>query len=183
MLTWERRWPCRGAGWSRAPTGTTSWAPTPGPCPSIPTHSHNEPYCTAGTSANGCQALLGATGIPSASAPSGGFVLFAGGGEPQKDGLFFYSTNGQQAVPWLGSSSFQCVIPPVIRTPVQTSSGELGQCNGLTTLDLNALWGAMPAKNPGGGAVIYAQYWYRDAQNSSGAGTSLSNAISIEVCP
>jgi hypothetical protein len=157
--------------------------PNSGSISIYPAHGHNDPYCTAGTSANGCQALMGATGIPSASAPSGGFVVFAHSGEPIKDGLFFYGTNGQQAQPWFGGTSFQCVVPPVIRTAVQTSTGTPGLCDGLASLDLNALWGAIPAKNPGGGAIINIQYWYRDVFNTSGAGTSLSNGLSVEVGP
>jgi hypothetical protein len=157
--------------------------PNSGSISIYPGHSHNETYCTAGTSAAGCQALLGATGIPSASAPSGGFVLSASNLEGEKDGLFYFSTNGQQAAPWNGSTSFQCVVPPVIRTPLAVGSGTAGACDGLTEIDLNALWGAIPAKNPGGGAVVYAQFWYRDPFNTSGAGTSLSDAISFEVCP
>ena len=157
--------------------------PNSGSISIYPGHSHLETYCTAGTSAAGCQALLGATGIPSASAPSGGFVLSASSLEGEKDGLFYFSTNGQQAATWNGSTSFQCVVPPVIRTPLAVGSGTAGACDGLTEIDLNALWGAIPAKNPGGGAVVYAQFWYRDPFNTSGAGTSLSDAISFEVCP
>lgn len=156
--------------------------PNSGSVSIYPAHNHFESYCTAGTSANGCQALMGATGIPSATAPSGGFVAYAHSGVPLNDGLFLYSTNGQQAVPWGGSTSFQCVVPPVVRTPVKKSSGTVGQCDGLATIDLNAFWGAVPAKNPGEG-VINIQYWYRDTLNTSGTPTSLSNGLSVEVGP
>lgn len=141
-----------------------------------------ESYCTAGTSASGCQALLSASGTASATAPSG-FTLSASTVEGQKDGLFFFSANGQQAAPWYGSTSFQCVVPPVIRTPSLPGTGTVGECDGLTIIDLNALWWNVPNKNPGGGAAINAQFWYRDPLNSSGTTTSLSNAIHIEVCP
>jgi hypothetical protein len=147
-----------------------------------PAHSHLEPYCTAGTSASGCQALLGTFGIPSASAPSG-FRVFAQTVEGQKAGLFFFGANGQQAVSWGSSSSFQCVVPPVIRTPVLSGNGTVGLCDGGASIDLNALWWSNPAKNPGGGAIIDVQFWYRDPLNSSGTATSLSDAINIEVCP
>jgi hypothetical protein len=62
-------------------------------------------YCTAGTSTSGCRPTLSAAGLPSASCPSG-FVLTATGGEGNKDGLFFYGTNGQQAVSWGNGTSF-----------------------------------------------------------------------------
>ena len=115
--------------------------PNSGSVSIYPGHQHFDPYCTAGTSANGCQALMGATGIPSASAPSGGFVAFAHSGVPKNDGMFLYSSNGQQAVPSQGSTSYQCVVPPVIRTPVKKSTGTTGQCDGVATIDLNAFWG------------------------------------------
>jgi hypothetical protein len=150
-----------------------------------PSNHHMDAYCTAGTSASGCQALLEGSGIPSASA-STGFMVDAQGVEGVKDGLFYFGANGQQAVTWLGSSSFQCVVPPVIRTPVLPGSGTAGQCDGVSRIDLNALWCPtcpFPAKNPGGGAVIDIQFWYRDPGNTSGAATSLSNALEVEICP
>jgi hypothetical protein len=121
-------------------------------------------YCTAGTSASGCQALLSASGTPSSSAASG-FSLLAGSVEGQKDGLFFFGTNGQQANPWGNGTSYQCIVPPVVRTPVMAGSGTPGACDGSFALDLNALWCPScpkPAKNPGTGAVVQAQLWYRD---------------------
>jgi hypothetical protein len=157
--------------------------PNSGSVSIYPSHQHFDPYCTAGTSASGCQALMGATGIPSASAPSGGFVAFAHDGVPQNDGLFLYSSNGQQALPWGASSSYKCVVPPLIRTPVKKSTGTIGQCDGVATIDLNAFWGKAPAKNPGEGALINIQYWYRDPLNTSGTPSSLSNGLSVEVGP
>ena len=79
-------------------------------------------YCTAGTSASGCQALLSASGMASASAASG-FSLQAGGVEGAKDGLFFFGTNGQQANPWGNGTSYQCVVPPVTRAGTLAGSG------------------------------------------------------------
>jgi hypothetical protein len=145
---------------------------------------HNEIYCTAGTSASGCQASIGSLGVASASAPSG-FALFVDQLEGQMDGMFYFSANGQQAAPWHGSSSFQCVVPPVVRTPLLPGSGTAGQCDGLSFIDLNALWCAtcpQPGKNPGEGAILYSQFWYRDPANTSGSSTSLSDAIVVEVC-
>lgn len=56
-------------------------------------------YCTPGTGASGCQATLSASGTPSATAASG-FIVTAGTVEGQKDGMFFYGSNGQQADSW-----------------------------------------------------------------------------------
>jgi hypothetical protein len=139
-------------------------------------------YCTPGFSASGCQAVLSALGTPSASAPSG-FALLAGGVEGQKDGLYFYGTNGQQALPWGNGTSFQCVRPPVIRAGVLAGSGTSGACDGSFAQDLNALWSQNPVKNPGAGVAVQAQLWYRDPENTSNQTTSLSDALQFAVCP
>jgi len=141
-----------------------------------------EGYCTAGTSASGCQAAISATGLASASAPSG-FVLAAAGVEGQKDGLFFFGTGGRQANTWGNGTSFQCVVPPVSRGGLLTGTGTVGACDGAFTQDLNALWTASPAKNPGAGASVQAQLWYRDPQSTSNQTTSLSNALEFAVAP
>jgi hypothetical protein len=140
-------------------------------------------YCTAGTSASGCQALLSTTGSPSATAPSG-FTFDANGVEGQKDGLFFFGDNGRQANPWGNSTSFNCVIPPVVRSPLLTGTGTLGQCDGAFSLDMNAVWTNQPNKNPGAGAVVQAQLWYRDPFNTANnQATSMSDAIECFVGP
>ena len=142
-------------------------------------------YCTAGTSASGCQATLSSTGSPSATAPSG-FTLIASNVEGLKDGLFFFGTNGRQAVPWGNGTSFQCVVPPVVRTPLLSGTGANGGCNGVLSRDLNALWCpscSNPAKNPGAGAVVQSELWYRDPSNTSNSTTSLSDAREFLVGP
>jgi hypothetical protein len=142
-------------------------------------------YCTAGTSASGCQALISATGTPSATASSG-FSLKASSVEGLKDGLFFFGSNGRQANPWGTGTSYQCVVPPVIRGGLLASSGTVGLCDGAFDQDLNALWCPScprPAKNPGAGATLQAQLWYRDPFNTGNHTTSLSDAIEFYDCP
>ena len=65
-------------------------------------------FCTAGTSASGCVALLSASGSPSATAPSG-FTLSVALVEGLKDGLFFYGANGRQANSWGNGTSYKCI--------------------------------------------------------------------------
>jgi hypothetical protein len=139
-------------------------------------------YCTAGTSASGCQALLSTTGTPSASAPTG-FTVTASTVEGVKDGLFFYGTNGPQANPWGSGTSFQCVVPPTIRTPILNSAGTVGACDGTISRDMNAYWTAFPIKNPGVGATVDMQLWYRDPANTSNQTTSLSDAVEFVTEP
>jgi len=139
-------------------------------------------YCTAGTSASGCQATLSASGTPSATAPTG-FLLDAAFVEGAKDGLYFFGTAGRQANPWGNGTSFQCVVPPVRRAGLLTGRGTAGLCDGTFSQDLNARWTAKPSQNPGPGAVVQAQLWYRDPQNTSNQTTSLSDALEFTVGP
>ena len=141
-----------------------------------------EAYCTAGTSSSGCTAQLAATGTASATAAAG-FDLVAAGVEGGKDGLFFFGTNGRQANPWGNGTSYQCVVPPVKRAGLLNAVGTPGLCNGSFSQDLNALWTAKPAKNPGAGSVVQAQLWYRDPFNTSNQTTSLSDALEFCVAP
>jgi choice-of-anchor B domain-containing protein len=142
-------------------------------------------YCTAGSSASGCQAAISSTGTASASATSG-FSLDAAGVEGAKDGLFFFGANGRQANSWGSSTSYQCVVPPVKRGGLLTGTGTAGACDGSFSQDFNALWCAAcpsPLKNPGAGAQLQAQLWYRDPFNTSNQTTSLSGAIEFTVAP
>lgn len=147
---------------------------------SLSSYEPGDAYCTAGTSAGGCQAMVQAFGIPSASA-STGFELVTLGVEGQKQGLYFFGSNGQQAQAWGSGTSFQCVIPPVMRTGMLTGSGTIGLCDGAFSQDLNARWTAQPAQNPGAGVVVQAQLWYRDPFNTSNQTTSFSDAIEFTV--
>jgi hypothetical protein len=142
-------------------------------------------YCTAGTSSNGCRALLAATGRPSATA-SAGFQLTASGVEGGKDGLFFYGASGRQGNAWGNGTSYQCVVPPVRRGGLIAGVGAAGTCTGAFAQDLNARWCptcSHPSHNPGVGAVVQAQLWYRDPQSTSNRSTSFSDAVEVCVQP
>ena len=148
----------------------------------VPTSTLAVNYCTAGTTASGCIALLSATGTASLSAASG-FGVTGGGVEGAKDGLFFFSANGRQANSWGSGTSFQCVIPPVQRTPLVTGSGTNGACDGSLSLDFNSWMTANPGKAPSAGATVGMQLWFRDPANTSNQTTSLSDAIEFGICP
>ena len=139
-------------------------------------------YCSAGVSASGCSASLSGFGTPSASASSG-FELRAAGVEGAKDGLFFLGTSGRQANSWGNGTSFQCVVPPVKRAGLLMGSGMVGACDGAFAQDIAARWSSYPAQNPGAGAVVQGQLWYRDPWNTSNQTTSLSDAIEFTVQP
>ena len=149
----------------------------PDECECLPAVS----YCTTGTSANGCQAVMSATGLPSASATSG-FVVDTVGLEGQKDGLIFFGTNGRQANAWGNGTSFQCVVPPVRRTGIQSSGGTAGACDGAFSIDFTAWMQTYAFKAPAPGSVVQMQTWYRDPQNTSNQTTSLSDALEFVIC-
>jgi hypothetical protein len=173
--------PCKTFDYEGLSTLTgTIVAGCPGGCGSAGTT-----YCTAGTSASGCQARLSATGVASATAASG-FDLLACNVEAAKNGIYFFGTNGRQAKPWGNGTSFQCVAPPVRRAGSLTGTGAPGTCGGSFLQDLNALWCPgcpKPGHNPGAGATVQAQLWYRDPLNTSNQTTSLSDAIEFPVGP
>ena len=139
-------------------------------------------YCTAGTSANGCQVNLQASGVPSRSLASG-YTLDAAGVEGSKNGIFYFGTNGRQANPWGTGTSYQCVVPPVKRTGVQPGVGSNGACNGFASLDFNTWMALNPTKAPPSGILTQVQFWFRDPQNTSNQTTSLSDAFELVVAP
>jgi hypothetical protein len=153
---------------------------SPGSCSGC--SNRPETYCTAGTSASGCQALISATGTSSATAASG-FFLNAVNVEGNRDGLFFFGTNGRQATSWGTGSSTFCMVPPVNRADLNNGVGSNGTCDGVASTDLNARWAAKPNQNPGVGAVVQGQFWYRDPFGAGNKMTTLSNAVEWTVCP
>ena len=148
----------------------------------VPDASVASSYCTAGSTASGCTALLSAAGAASTTAGSG-FDISAGTVEGAKDGLFFFSTNGSQANSWGSGTSYQCVVPPVQRTGLQVGSGTPGACDGSFLMDFNAWMAANPSKAPAPGSTVNLQLWFRDPLNTSNQTTSLSDGLEFGVCP
>jgi hypothetical protein len=142
------------------------------------------PYCTSSTTSNGCNASIGASGVPSVGAASG-FTITVAQMDGQRSGLVFYGTSGAQALPWAaGSTSFLCVKLPTQRTPAQSTGGHVLMCDGSLALDFFAF----AAANPGAlgqpftpGATIHAQGWVRDP--AAPKTTNLSNALAFSLVP
>jgi hypothetical protein len=147
-------------------------------------NSITQPYCTAGTSTNGCVPSISSTGSASATAGSG-FTLSVTNIDGQRASVLFYGVNGPIASPWgAGSSSFLCVKAPTQRMLAHNTGGTAGACDGL----LSEGWNAFIAANPGalgqpfsGGEAVWAQGWFRDP--ASAKTTALSNALVFTVGP
>jgi len=143
-----------------------------------------QPYCTSGTSVNGCQASIDASANPSASYANPCSIQVANM-DGQRNGVIFY---GLQPLPQLwcftGGSSYLCVMVPTYRSLAQSSNGTAGACDGGMTLD----WNAFMQANPGAlgqpwnaGAKAYFQCWFRDP--GSCRFSSMSNAVELTVGP
>jgi hypothetical protein len=146
------------------------------PCACQPTN-----YCTAGTTTNGCNALISSTGGASVSAGSG-FELLVSNVEGAKQGLIYFGTSGAKATPWGGaSSSYACVKAPHQRTSPQSSGGSAGQCDGSFQLDFNAWIAANPSKAPTAGQTTWLQAWFRDPPAPKT--TAFSDAVYFSICP
>jgi Tol biopolymer transport system component len=134
-------------------------------------------YCTAKPNSLGCVPAIGASGVPSASAPSG-FIVYAVNVLNFHDGLLFYGINGPAAAPFQGGTF--CLTSPTRRTALQNSGGNLApptDCSGTFAFDFNTYCasGANPALTAW--TAVCAQYWSRDGQDAFG--TNLTNAVSF----
>jgi hypothetical protein len=66
------------------------------------------------------------------------------------------------------------------------AGGTAGSCDGVISQDLNARWCftcPKPSHNPGPGALMQAQLWYRDPTNTSNRRSGMSDAVEFAVCP
>ncbi len=127
-------------------------------------------YCVAKTNSQGCAPAVSLSGAPSASSPSP-FLIGASQVINLKNGIMFYGF-GPNNAPFQGGTL--CVAPPVQRTGLQFSGGNMGpnDCSGSFSLDFNALIQSGVDPLLVAGTDAFAQYWYRDPPASSGSGLS-----------
>jgi hypothetical protein len=137
-------------------------------------------YCTAKLNSLGCYPRISAVGDPSASSGSG-FTISCSDVIGQKSGLLFYGLNGTAALPFQGGT--MCTLPPVKRTPVQSSGGSPFLCDGTFAIDMNA-FAAGGTGDPAlsvAGTIVDCQWWSRDPASPST--TSLSDALEYFIEP
>jgi len=171
--------PCIDAG---APWGT----PDPdGSLPDVGAFTYDPayappptPYCTAKVNSKGCTPAIGSVGA--ASAAGAPFDVTCSNVLNNKNGLLFYGYT-PKATPYQGG--WLCVLAPVKRTATQSSGGNPppDDCSGFYTFDFDARIqsGVDPAL--AAGAMVYAQYWFRDPQQA--VTTGRSDALSFGIRP
>jgi FG-GAP repeat len=138
-------------------------------------------YCTAKTTSAGCVPRIDWTGSASLSS-STHLRIRAEDVHNEVVGILFYGT-GAPPVPFPFQGGWMCVPSPLTRTAPQLSGGNPPptDCSGSFNFDFMAyaLSGVDAALVPG--AVVYAQYWFRDPASPSTTG--LTDAIAVELCP
>ena len=77
-------------------------------------------YCSGKLTSAGCVPTMTTTGTPGAQADDD-FRVYAESSLTNKPGLFFWSTTGPTAIPFLGGTL--CVLPPLRRGPIVLSTG------------------------------------------------------------
>ncbi len=142
-------------------------------------------YCTAGTSVNGCVASMAGVGTPSASAASG-YTVTASSMDGLRPSGMFYGL-GAAATPLGQGNSLLCTTAPRQRlfSPLVSSGGTGGACDGSLTIDLNTWMSTHPTGlgSPfAAGQVLYVQAFNRDNGNPS-KNLVLSNGLAVTLCP
>ncbi len=134
-------------------------------------------YCTAQVNSLGCTPAIAFSGVPSQSAGSG-FVVSAANLIAQNNGVFFYSLQGADTLPFLGGTL--CMKQPLVRSAPLSTGGSAG-CSGLAVIDFNATIasGMDPALVTG--QHVWGQFWTRDP--AMGSTTNLTDALMFEICP
>ncbi|MCK6448793.1 MAG: hypothetical protein L6Q99_20555 [Planctomycetes bacterium] len=137
-------------------------------------------YCTAKVNSLGCTPAVMAVGIPRVSTcATTGFKLHASNLLGNKNGLWFYGTNGLSGIAFQGGHL--CIKPAIKRLNVQNSGGQGSACNGAITTDFNARICSGSDSALVAGALVGTQCWSRDPASPST--TNLTSAISFVIAP
>lgn len=134
-------------------------------------------YCTAKVDSQGCTPAIGWSGDPTVTGPDD-FVVAATPVPPKKNGLFFFGTSGPAAVPFQGGTL--CATPPLQRGSIRQSTPGAG-CTAAIADRLTQAEMAAHGLDPG--ERLWGQFWLRDPAHPDGTGTSLSDALEIQIQP
>jgi hypothetical protein len=139
-------------------------------------------YCTAKVNSLGCTPQIGYFGTPSASAPSGFFVL-ASSVRNRKSGQLAYSLTGRASAPFLGGTL--CIASPVHRTPASNSGGSLAgsDCTGAYSFDFCAWNSGGAAPRIPAGTTVNVQYISRDPGFPAPNNAGLTDGLELTLAP
>jgi hypothetical protein len=137
-----------------------------------------------GPTASGCTPTISASANPKLDHSNACSVTVANV-DAQRNGIVFYGISGSLQLPWCaGGNSFLCVKSPTQRTPLATSRGTAGLCNGAFVLNWNAYQLAHPGAlgNPWSACDrAWIQAWFRDP--GSCKSTFLSPMVELVYVP
>lgn len=135
--------------------------------------------CAGKLNSHGCVPAIGASGLARASG-RGRFVVTATAVVSNRVAVLLYSTDVSPEIPFQGGTL--CVGAGFRRAGTQLSAGS-GACGGTASFDFNARVrsGLDPALVPG--AIVRAQWWYRDRFDPAGYYSGLTNAVSFGIAP
>lgn len=135
--------------------------------------------CAGKLNSHGCVPVIAASGLARGSG-RGTFVITASSVVPNRVAVLLYATDTVPAVPFQGGTL--CTGANFRRAGTQLSGGA-GVCGGTLSFDFNARVrsGLDPALVPG--AIVHAQWWYRDRFDPAGYYAGLSNAVAFGIAP
>lgn len=134
-------------------------------------------YCSAKPNSQGCLPQITTSGSPTTGGADD-FVIGATSMLPSKPGLFFFAWTDPVALPFFGGTL--CMLPPLIRTPVQLATPGTG-CGGTYAFPLSQA--VMNQVGLLAGDRVYGQYWARDDAHPDGTGVALSDAMEVVLLP
>jgi hypothetical protein len=136
-------------------------------------------YCTPKINSQFCVPLIASSGTASASSANP-FNITASQLINNKTVILFYGY-GQSSAPFQGG--VLCVNTPLMRTPISNTGGNVGpdDCTGVAGYNFNARIQSGIDPLLVSGAVVYAQFYYRDPMDPQTVG--LTNAVQFQICP
>ncbi len=139
-------------------------------------------FCPPKPNSCGTLPLIWTEGNPQASQTSG-FTINAANMPGVALSLFVYSDQGASNFPILGG---HLCMPSFRRGNAVVTTGTGGQCDGVSSIDMNSYAAGALGGKPAGflsipGTTVHCQWWARDTANSFGA--VLSGGTSYTVTP
>ncbi|MAF65790.1 MAG: hypothetical protein CMJ84_09055 [Planctomycetes bacterium] len=146
-----------------------------GLAPHIPEQPGPAAYCEAKQTSIGCVPAIGWSGSPSLSGPDD-FHVAAGLVLGGQFGTFFWG-NAAADTPFAGGTL--CVLPPLVRTPIQNAGGTL--CGGA--FDYHFSQAVMAGHGLQPGDEVFGQFWFRDPGFPPPENVGLSDGLQFPLLP